>query len=128
MMGDFVIHNTWDASVIARITKCLDVAGQESNCRKRRVSAAILDLDGTILAAAANGTLPGMRRCDSGGCVRCATSSHFADGLGYDLCICLHAEQAVLVSASKHDIKVDGLLIATSYQPCFICAKLIIAS
>ena len=127
-MGDYMTHSTWGADTIARITKRLDAVGQEGNCLKRQVGAAILTLDGTILAAAANGTPPGMRRCDSGGCVRCTASSHFAHGLGYDLCVCLHAEQAVLISALKHCIKVDGLLIATSYQPCFMCAKLIVAS
>ena len=127
-IGDSVTLSTWGADTVAGITKRLDAVGQEGNCRKRRVSAAILAPDGTILAAAANGTPPRMRRCDSGGCVRCAASSRFTHGLGYDLCVCLHAEQAVLISAFKHGIKVDGLLMATSYQPCFMCAKLIVAS
>jgi dCMP deaminase len=120
-------HSAWGADIVARITKRLDAVGQTGNCVKRQVSAAILALDGTILTTAANGTPPGMRRCDSGGCVRCA-SSRFAHGIGYDLCICLHAEQAVLISALRQGIKIDGLLLATSYQPCFMCAKLIVAA
>lgn len=127
-MGDYVTHATWGADTVARITKRLDAVGQEGNCVKRQVSAVIVALDGAILAEAANGTPRGMRRCDSGGCVRCAVSGRFTHGLGYDLCVCLHAEQAVLISALKYGIKVDGLLIATSYQPCFMCAKLIVAS
>jgi dCMP deaminase len=92
------------------------------------VGAAIVASDGVILAAAANGTPQRMRRCDSGGCVRCASSSHFPHGVGYDLCSCVHAEQAVLLSALRYGIKVDGLFLATSYQPCFMCAKLIVAA
>jgi dCMP deaminase len=121
-------RGTLGESVLAVIIKRLDDVGRDGNCVKRKVSAAILTPDGTVLAAAANGTPPGMRRCDSGGCTRCAVSNLFASGIGYDLCICLHAEQAVLISALRKGIKVDGLLLATSYQPCFMCAKLIVAS
>jgi dCMP deaminase len=125
---DYVSYSTWGADTVATVTERLKAVGQDGNCIKRRVGAAIVALDGTILAAAANGTPLGMRRCDSGGCVRCAVSNRFAHGVGYDLCICLHAEQAVLISALKHGIEVEGLLLVTSYQPCFMCAKLIVAS
>jgi dCMP deaminase len=126
--GGRVDGGKWGADAISALTKRLDEVGQEGNCRKRKVGAAILDRSGEVLAAAANGTPRGMRRCDSGGCVRCAASGTFPHGVGYDLCICLHAEEAVLVSAARHRVNVGGLIIATSYQPCFMCAKLIVAS
>jgi dCMP deaminase len=126
--GGRVDSGKWGADTIAAITKCLDEVGQEGNCRKRKVGAAILEPSGEVLAAAANGTPQGMRRCDSGGCVRCAASGSFPHGVAYDLCICLHAEEAVLVSAIRDRINIEGLIIATSYQPCFMCAKLIVAS
>ncbi|MGH3298430.1 MAG: deaminase [Trebonia sp.] len=118
----------WGADTIAALTKRLDEVSQEGNCRKRKVGAAIVDRSGEVLAAAANGTPQGMRRCDSGGCVRCAASGSFPHGVGYDLCICLHAEEAVLVSALRSRTNVAGLIVATTYQPCFMCAKLIVAS
>lgn len=125
---DYAGHSTWGADTVATIIERLSAVSQDGNCVKRQVGAAILALDGTILAAAANGTPLGMRRCDCGGCARCAVANRFAHGLGYDLCVCLHAEQAVLISAMRHSIRVDGLLLASSYQPCFMCAKLIVAS
>lgn len=106
----------------------LTAVGRAGNCRKRYVGAAVLDLDGTVLAAAANGTPAGMRRCDDGGCVRCAAASRYPHGVGYDLCVCVHAEQAVLISAMRQGIGVAGRILATSYQPCFMCAKLIVAA
>jgi dCMP deaminase len=126
--GERVGSGKWGADTIAAITKRLNEVGQEGNCRKRKVGAAILDRSGEVLAAAANGTPRGMRRCDAGGCVRCAASGSFPHAVGYDLCICMHAEEAVLVSAMHNHINVSGLIIATSYQPCFMCAKLIVAS
>jgi dCMP deaminase len=126
--GDRVGSGKWGADTIAAITKRLNEVGHEGNCRKRKVGTAILDSSGEVLAAAANGTPRGMPRCDAGGCVRCAASGTFPHGVAYDLCICLHAEEAVLVSAMRDRINVSGLVMATSYQPCFMCAKLIVAS
>jgi dCMP deaminase len=121
-------YGKWETDVITMIVERLEDASQEGNCLKRKVGAAILDRTGKVLASAANGTPQGIRRCDAGGCVRCAHSGGFPHGVGYDLCICMHAEQAVLISAIQQHIHVDGLILATNYQPCFMCAKLIVAS
>jgi dCMP deaminase len=40
-----------------------------------------------------NGTPEGMTNCNQGGCDHCA---HYEPGKGYDLCICVHAEQSAL--------------------------------
>src|SRR5487761_36235 len=117
--GGRVDGGKWGADAISALTKRLDEVGQEGNCRKRKVGAAILDSSGEVLAAAANGTPQGMRRCDSGGCVRCAVSGGFPHGVGYYLIICMNAEEAVLVSAMRSRINVGGLIVATNYQPCF---------
>lgn len=126
--GDYVNHGTWGAATVATVSDRLAAVGQAGNCRKRSVGAAILDLDGTVLVAAANGTPAGMRRCDDGGCVRCAAAHRYPHGVGYDLCVCVHAEQAVLISALRQGMSVAGRILATSYQPCFMCAKLIVAA
>ncbi|HEY1323825.1 MAG TPA: hypothetical protein VGF32_26440 [Streptosporangiaceae bacterium] len=118
----------WGPDIFAAMGGRLAAAGQAGNCRKRPVGAAILDVTGTVLAVAANGTPAGMRRCDEGGCVRCAAANRFEHGVGYDLCVCVHAEQAVLISALRQGIDVAGRILATSYQPCFMCAKLIVAA
>jgi dCMP deaminase len=121
-------YNKWTPDTFAALAKRLDEVGKDGTCLKRQVGAAILSRDGTILVTAANGAPQGMRRCDSGGCVRCAVSNRFPHGVGYDLCVCLHAEQAVLIEALKRGIDVEEHVLATSYQPCFMCAKLIVGS
>jgi dCMP deaminase len=120
-------YSTWASGTITAVNERLDAVSKEGNCLKRQVGAAILAESGSILAVAANGTPSGMPRCDSGGCVRCAVSTPVAR-IGYDLCICLHAEQAVLIAALTYGIEVKGRFLATSYQPCLMCAKLIVAA
>ena len=42
---------------------------------------------------------------------------------GYDLCICVHAEQNAFLSAARFGIAVEDATIYTTMQPCFGCAK-----
>ena len=117
----------WSADVAAGVLGALDAVGQSGTCLKRKVGAALLSPEGHVLAAAPNGTPPGMTPCNQGGCVRCS-SSGFPHGIGYDLCVCLHAEQAVLLEAHAAGLDVRGRYLATGYQPCFMCAKLIVGA
>ncbi|WP_440069737.1 deoxycytidylate deaminase [Streptosporangium sp. OZ121] len=119
---------TWPSDVITSIEEAISAVGHTGNCLKRKVGAALVSLGGSVLVAGANGTPEGMQPCDQGGCVRCATASRYAHGVGYDLCLCLHAEQSVLLSALHNDIKTRNCILVTSYQPCFMCAKLIVAA
>jgi dCMP deaminase len=71
-----------------------------------------------------------MPNCDEGGCVRCAARarplsgrSKYKSGTGYDVCICVHAEQNALLAAARFGIPVAGGLIYTTIQPCFGCLK-----
>lgn len=106
----------------------LATAGKTGNCIKRKVGAALVSPAGDILLAAANGAPLGMKRCDEGGCVRCAAARNYPHGVGYDLCVCLHAEQAVLLAAIDKSIDISRCSLATDYQPCFMCAKLIVGA
>jgi dCMP deaminase len=65
-----------------------------------------------------------MKNCLEGGCLRCRNpKAQFPSGTGYDLCICVHAEQNVLLSAARFGIAVEGATIYSTMQPCFGCAK-----
>jgi dCMP deaminase len=65
-----------------------------------------------------------MTNCLDGGCLRCDNSKQqFESGTGYDLCICVHAEQNALLAAARFGISVEGSTMYTSMQPCFGCAK-----
>lgn len=65
-----------------------------------------------------------MKNCLQGGCLRCQNpGGRFPSGTGYDLCICVHAEQNALLTAARFGIAVNGATIYSTMQPCFGCAK-----
>lgn len=95
---------------------------RRANCVGSRVGA-ILVLDDRIISTGYNGTPQGMPNCDEGGCERCANREKFRPAQGYDLCICVHAEQNALLSAARFGIPVEGSVLYTTMRPCFGCAK-----
>lgn len=93
-----------------------------ANCRGNRVGA-ILVLDDRVVSTGYNGTPSNMTNCDAGGCDRCANREKYGPGKGYDLCICVHAEQNTLISAARFGVSVTGATIYTTMRPCFGCTK-----
>ena len=106
----------WDAYFIALAGE----VAKRSNCRRRKVGA-IAVKDRTIISTGYNGTPFGVRNCDEGGCLRCASST--PPGEGYDTCICVHAEQNAIALAARHGTSTEGAVIYTTLRPCFGCAK-----
>ncbi|HTP05610.1 MAG TPA: dCMP deaminase family protein [Nitrospirota bacterium] len=96
---------------------------EKANCRGNRVGA-VLVLENRVIATGYNGVPEGMKNCLEGGCLRCRNpKGRFPSGTGYDLCICVHAEQNALLSAARFGISVQGATLYTTMQPCFGCAK-----
>lgn len=96
---------------------------RRANCRGSRVGA-ILVRDGRIVATGYNGTPSGMMNCDDGGCDRCLNRDRrFPSGTGYDVCVCVHAEQNCLLSAARFGTAVEGGVVYTTMRPCFGCTK-----
>ena len=93
-----------------------------ASCTGRRVGAVIVR-DSRILSTGYNGTPSAMTNCEDGGCHRCAHPEQYASGEGYDLCICVHAEQNALLAAARFGVPVAGCTIYTTLQPCFGCLK-----
>ena len=93
-----------------------------ASCTGRRVGAVIVR-DGRILSTGYNGTPSAMTNCEDGGCHRCANRDQYPSGTGYDLCICVHAEQNALLAAARFGVAVAGCTIYTTLQPCFGCLK-----
>lgn len=91
-------------------------------CTGNRVGA-ILVKDRHIIATGYNGTPAGTPNCDEGGCHRCNHPEHYPSGSGYDLCVCLHAEQNAILMAAKFGISVQGATCYTTMRPCFGCSK-----
>jgi len=100
-----------------------------ARCRGYKVGAIVV-LEGWVVSSGYNSTPDGILICDEGGCVRCAARAHspsgrakYKSGTGYDICICVHAEQNALLAAARFGIPVAGGLVYTTIQPCFGCLK-----
>jgi dCMP deaminase len=95
---------------------------RRANCTGNRVGA-VIALKGRIISTGYNGTPSGMPNCDEGGCERCSQRERFPPGTGYDVCICVHAEQNALLAAARFGIGVEGAVVHTTMRPCFGCSK-----
>lgn len=93
-----------------------------ADCTGSRVGALIVK-DRRIVSTGYNGTPEGMPNCSEGGCERCANRDQYPSGVGYDLCICVHAEQNAILAAARFGIAVEGGTLYTTMKPCFGCAK-----
>jgi dCMP deaminase len=93
-----------------------------ANCQGTRVGA-VLVLDRRVISTGYNGTPEGMKNCLEGGCERCANRAKFGSGKGYDLCICVHAEQNAILAAARFGIEASGSILYTTTKPCFGCLK-----
>lgn len=94
-----------------------------STCLRRRVGAVTVK-DRMVLATGYNDTPRGISNCGEGGCGRCA--SDVPSGTSHDTCLCLHAEMNCVVQAAYHGVAIAGGTIYVTYQPCLICAKLLL--
>lgn len=95
---------------------------ERANCIGSRVGAVVV-LEDRVIATGYNGTPMGMINCDEGGCERCNDPGRFPSGSGYDVCICVHAEQNTLLTAARFGIAVRGAAIYSTMRPCFGCTK-----
>ena len=93
-----------------------------ANCLGNRVGAIIV-VDNRIVSTGYNGTPRNMPNCTDGGCHRCGHREAYPSGTGYDLCICVHAEQNALLSAARFGIAIEGSTVYSTMRPCFGCTK-----
>jgi len=93
---------------------------KKADCMGRRVGAVMVK-ENRIISTGYNGTPEGVENCTEGGCVRCKKGT--AAGTGYDVCICVHAEQNALITAARFGIAVEGAVVYSTLRPCFDCTK-----
>jgi|ERR1041385_487034 dCMP deaminase len=93
-----------------------------ADCLGHKVGAVIVR-DRRIISSGYNGTPEGMTNCSEGGCHRCAHRDQYPSGTGYDLCICVHAEQNALIAAARFGISIENATVYTTLRPCFGCTK-----
>jgi len=95
---------------------------ENANCLGRKVGAVIVR-DDRIVSTGYNGTPEGIKNCCDGGCVRCKDRETYQASVGYDVCICVHAEQNAIVSAARFGNGVEGATVYSTLRPCFDCTK-----
>ena len=106
----------------AELAKC---AAEKSNCSSRHVGAVIVLRD-RVLAEGFNGVSSRFTDCISAGCTRCKTGG--AIGIGYDNCICIHAEQRAIATAAAAGVAISGAAIYLTLRPCIQCLLLAYAA
>jgi dCMP deaminase len=84
-----------------------NLAAQRSNCMKRSVGC-VLVRDKRVISTGYNGTPRGLKNCNEGGCKRCNSASRA--GVGLDTCLCIHAEENVLLEAGRERIGGGSIL------------------
>lgn len=99
-------------------------ARTRADCLGRRVGA-VITRDGRVLSTGYNGTPFGMPNCSEGGCHRCSqrSTNTALRGGAYDVCICVHAEQNAILTASRFGQQTLGASMTSTMQPCFGCLK-----
>lgn len=99
-------------------------ARTRADCLGRRVGAVVVR-DDRVISTGYNGTPIGMPNCSEGGCHRCANreTDAYPAGRGYDLCICVHAEQNAVLAAARFGQSTLGATLYTTMRPCFGCLK-----
>jgi dCMP deaminase len=98
---------------------------KKANCLGRRVGALIVK-ENRIIATGYNGTPEGMTNCLEGGCVRCRDKQTYDASVGYDVCICVHAEQNALITASRFGNSIEDSTVYSTLRPCFDCTKMLL--
>jgi dCMP deaminase len=110
---------SWDEYFL-EITR---LVARRSTCLRRQVGAIIVK-DRRILATGYNGAPTGLAHCSEVGCLR--EKLKIPSGERQELCRGLHAEQNAIIQAAVHGVGISGATLYCTYQPCILCAKMLI--
>lgn len=100
--------------------------GMRGTCDRGR-SGCIIVKDRHILSTGYVGSPAGMPHCDEIGHQMKKTTHE--DGSESWHCVrTIHSEQNAIVQAAKFGVSLDGAIIYTKFEPCAVCAKLIVNS
>jgi dCMP deaminase len=100
-------------------------AAGKSNCASRHVGAVLVS-QGAVLVEGFNGVSSRFDDCISAGCKRCKTGGSV--GVGYDNCICIHAEQRAIGNAAATGTALSEASMYLTLRPCLQCLLLIYAA
>jgi dCMP deaminase len=105
--------------------KAAHEAAGNSNCTRRGVGAVIVR-DGEVISRGWNGVSDHYSDCRAAGCPRCIEGG--PTGSGYELCICLHAEQKAIGDAAARGVRTQDSSLYVNLRPCLQCLSVIKAA
>lgn len=118
------VRPTWDEHGL----NAAFAASLRGDCTRRRVGAALMLPDKSIVVSGYNGGPPGGPSCLAGECPRgrlthdeLSANSDYSSGAGK--CVALHAEWNVFLRASWQQMQGSTLYVTT--EPCHLCWTLI---
>lgn len=124
MTGYIPTRLSWDEYGLSMAT----TAALRADCTRRRVGAALMSADHSIISMGYNGGPSKGPSCLAGECPRGTLSfdqlpSDSAYDTGGGTCVALHAEWNVLLRTAWHQF--EGSTLYVTEQPCHICSVMI---
>lgn len=106
-----------------------ELVAKRGTCTRKRLGA-VLVRDRRVIATGYNGSPPGHPHCDDVGCFVVPTTQKIeGKEITKDHCIrTLHAELNAILQCALHGVEAKGSTLYVMYNPCYYCAKTIIAS
>ncbi len=99
------------------------LVSSRSTCIRRAVGA-VITKDNRILATGYNGSPENISHCEEAGCLR--KELGIPSGERHEICRGLHAEQNAIIQAAVYGVSVKDAKMFVTFQPCVVCAKMII--
>jgi dCMP deaminase len=100
-------------------------AARRSTCIRTQVGAAAWLPEGWLVGVTCNGIPGSDDPCDAW-CARCAGDA--APRTGYDACLCIHAEAALIGAAAAQGHAMSGATLYVTLRPCLPCLRLCVAA
>jgi len=115
------IRPSWDEYFM----KLAQMVGERGTCDRGRAGSVAVK-DKRIVATGYVGSPPGMPHCDDVGHIIHEVIND--DGTISKHCVrTIHSEQNVICQAAKYGISLDGCTIYTKMEPCYVCARMLVA-
>ena len=92
-------------------------AAKRSTCTSHHPTGAVAAISGRVVMTGYNGVPSGMQHCDDAGCVRMSDGKH---------AYLLHAEENLVAQAARYQIKLLGVTVYCTHQPCPHCAAMLV--
>lgn len=115
------VRPSWDDYFM----KMAQLVGERGTCDRGRAGTVVVR-DKRVVSTGYVGSPPGMAHCDDAGHLMQEVVND--DGTISKHCVrTIHSEQNAICQAAKYGISLDGCVLYTKMEPCYVCARMIVA-